>query len=236
MDKKDDSHPNFESKEKKQRKKSCSCQLCGRVTSVKTPPHHRASSPWAYMRTFTSSLWSLSTEDTDDLLLRTSSMFCWESIRCEPMPLFSGGMFLCYVSDNLLTLGSVVSVPPLFSQRRRGRGAFIVSVSTLRHLARLFLSLLRLTASEHKARPGNGRGEHVGWCCGVSVLSLPVNLYNLFFLYVWVRIVIYFNVYVCSCVWLFGIDLCFHLYCCRFSFFFLFFFSFCVFFNGEISL
>lgn len=125
----------------------------------------------------------------------------------------------------------MVSVPPLFSQRRRGRGAFIVSVSTQRHLARLFLSLLRLTASEHKARPGNRRGEHVGWCCGVSVLSLPVNLYNLFFLYVWVRIVIYFNVYVCSCIWLFGIDLCFHLYCCRFSFF-LFCFVF-FFFNRE---
>lgn len=98
-----------------------------------------------------------------------------------------------------------------------------MSVSTLRHLARLFLSLWRLMRRVcTKQRPGNKRGEHVGWCCGVSVLSSPVNLYNLFFLYVWVRTVIYFNVYVCLCIWLFCIDLCFHLYCCRFFFVYLF--------------
>lgn len=48
---------NVKNKEKKvtkeRKKKSCSCQVCGRVTSVKTPPYHRASSPWAYMRIFT---------------------------------------------------------------------------------------------------------------------------------------------------------------------------------------
>lgn len=41
---------------KTHRKKIFSCQLCGRVTSVKTPPYHRASSPWADMRIFTPSL------------------------------------------------------------------------------------------------------------------------------------------------------------------------------------
>lgn len=43
-------------KKEEERKESCSCQLCGRVTSVKTPPYHGASSPWAYMRIFTPSL------------------------------------------------------------------------------------------------------------------------------------------------------------------------------------
>lgn len=109
----DDSHPNHrllqQLKKKriqmlktKQRKKNlCSCQLCGRVTSVKTPPYQRASSPSAYMRTFTPSLSSLWTEDTDILLQSTSSECCSESIRCEPMPLFRGEMLFCSDSDNL---------------------------------------------------------------------------------------------------------------------------------------
>lgn len=84
-------------KKEEERKESCSCQLCGRVTSVKTPPYHGASSPWAYMRIFTPSLWSLWTEDTDVLLQRTSSVFCSESIRCEPMPLFRGETFFVVI-------------------------------------------------------------------------------------------------------------------------------------------
>lgn len=156
--------PNVKNKAKK--KNSCSCQLCGRVTSVKTPPYQRASSPSAYMRTFTPSLSSLWTEDTDILLQSTSSEYCSESIRCEPMPLFRGETFFVVIQTTSKHLGSAVSVPPRFSQRRRGGGAFIMSVSTLRHLARLFLSLLRLMRRvSTKQDPRNKRGGHVGWCC-----------------------------------------------------------------------
>lgn len=58
--KKETKQNNNRKKNKKQikhtEKKIFSCQLCGRVTSVKTPPYHRASSPWADMRIFTPSL------------------------------------------------------------------------------------------------------------------------------------------------------------------------------------
>lgn len=172
------------------------CQLCGRVTSVKTPPHHRALSPWAYMCISTPSLSSLWTEDTDILLHRTSSVFCSESIRCEPMPLFRGGTRLCSDSANLYALGSVVSVPPLFSQRGRAGGAFIVSVTTLRHLARLFISLLRLLWWVSTKQGLGTKGGLVSWSEHPFFACEFVKF--VFFLYV--RTVMYFNVYVCFCV------------------------------------
>lgn len=49
---------------------------CGRVTSVKTPPYLRASSFRAYMCSFTPSLWSLLTENTD-VLWHQHHVFAW---------------------------------------------------------------------------------------------------------------------------------------------------------------
>lgn len=66
----------------------CFCQLLGSETPIKTSPYHEASSRWAYMSLRSPSLSSRRTEDTDEYLHRTSSVFCSESIRCESMPLF----------------------------------------------------------------------------------------------------------------------------------------------------
>lgn len=174
---------NTKQKKKRRKKKSCSCQLCGRVISVKkTPPYHRASSPWAYMRIFKPLLWSLWTEDTDVLLQRTSSVFCSESIRCEPMPLFRPDVFFVVIQTTSKHWAQWSLYLPCSLSRDEAGVHFIVSATTLRHLARLFLSLLRLMwRVSTKQDLETKRGEHVGWCCGVSVLSLPVNLYNLFF-------------------------------------------------------
>lgn len=188
--------PNVKNKAKKTEKKKIvllpTVWKCG---LSKTPPYHRASSPWAYMRI------SHHRFQVSELKIQTS---CCSA----PAPCFARNQsdvnrclyleerrFFVVIQTTSKHLGSVVSVPSLLSRWRRGGGAFIVSASTQRHLARLFLSLLRLmwrasTKQDLEAK----RGEHVGWCRRVSVLSLPVNLYNVFFLYVWVRIVIYFNV------------------------------------------
>lgn len=89
--------PNVKNKAKKERKKSCSCQLCGRVTSVKhlhtTEPHHRGlTCAYSHHRFEVSEL-----KIQTFLLQRTSSVFCSESIRCEPMPLFRGETFFVVI-------------------------------------------------------------------------------------------------------------------------------------------
>lgn len=90
--------------------------------------------------------------------------------------------FLYSVGTTSKLRASVVSVPPLRSSPRRGRGAFGASASTPRHLAHLFLSLLRLTLPQStKATPGTVSGEYT-WSDVVewTSFSLPVNLYDLF--------------------------------------------------------
>lgn len=175
-DEEDDSHPNHpylesnveraKTKQKKRKKKKpCSCQLCGRVASVKTPPynaepHHSGPTCVHSHHRF----------QVSEVKIQT---FCCSA----PAPCFAPNQsdvnrclyleerpFFVVIQTTSKHLGSVVSVPPLlFSQRRRGGGAFIVSASTLRHLARLFLSLLRLMwRASTKARPGNKREERVG--------------------------------------------------------------------------
>ena len=62
-------------KKKKLKEKNLLLPTVWKGDLSKTPPYHRASSLWAYMRIFTPSLWSLWTEDTDVLLQRTSSVF-----------------------------------------------------------------------------------------------------------------------------------------------------------------
>lgn len=93
-------------------------------------------------------------------------------------------VFLGGKSDNLYTLGSVVSVPPLLFHLKRGGGAFIVSVST--HQAPgLFISFFIEVdvVIEHKARPRK-KGRTCELMLWSERLYLPVNLYYLFFCYV----------------------------------------------------
>jgi len=104
----------------------------GGNTSIPEPRHPGPTCLYSHHRFHVSEL------TIDVLLQHTSSVFCSESMGCEPWPSDKGPFVVIKTTSK--HLGSVVSVPPLFSQWRRVGGAFIVSVTSLRPLARLFLS------------------------------------------------------------------------------------------------
>lgn len=123
-----------------------SCK-CGRVTSVKTPRYRRASSFRTYIASFAP--WLLKSPDWKQwrrdvapasCFAQNQSYVSWCLYLEERCFLYSVG-----IQTTSKHWASVVSVPPLRSSPPCGRVAFGASASTLRHLAHLFLSLLRLT-------------------------------------------------------------------------------------------
>lgn len=131
-------------------------------------------------------------------------------------------------------MGSVVSVPPLFPQRGDEEGVRLLWVRPLWGTWPVYFFLYwgwygERAQSETWKQKGRTRG-----LISRSERLFACEFVQLVFLYVWVRIVLYFNVYVCLCVWLFCIDLCFHFVLLPYLGFVCF--VFCYFFNGDISL
>lgn len=144
------------------------------MTSVKTPPYHRASSPWAYMRIYTHNhRFQVSELKIQTFCSAPAPCFAQNQSDVNRCLLFRGEtVFFCSDSRQPLNTWAQWSpyLPPCSLSGDEAGGAFIVSASTRRHLARLFLSLLRLMwRASTKAK--TWKQKEKGRTCGLTSWS-----------------------------------------------------------------